>query len=415
MRFHRTRIFTNKVVLHKDYPYTVKLRLEIVAEKEAALNVLKIQEAKVKTMSKSELDNTKKERNVLYIEALRILACYLVIFNHTGGVGFSLFTQRIPGSKSFFLYLSMATFCKVAVYIFFAISGALLLAKNEPCGKTFKRAIKIVLDLLVFSFLYYVYEVYLGNQIFDIKVFVEGLFKYRWNPSFWYLYTYLGFIACLPFIRTLAQNLENKYFYCLFVFGVIFNGILPLLGYYSDIFAFTKSFNLDCILNPIVLYPCLGYFMHNRFDIVKHKFVIPFFWFMNVASILVCCYTTYYIGMKSGQQLTEANSQSCMANFAMLNCVTVFLSFKYFFCSKKIPHFVSKIIVSIGGCTYGIYIVHYWLEMKNPALLHFRWNWPFWIGINQMIASCIDCFAILLMGYIVTLIMKHVPMLRKIF
>lgn len=360
-----------------------------------------------------KINNIKGDGNILYIEGLRILACYLVIFNHTGGVGYSLFTQYTPGGKSFFLYLSATVFCKVAVFIFFAISGALLITKEETLYKTLKRGVRIAIGLMIFSFIYYIYEVYLGYQAFDLKVFMSVLYKDKWNPSFWYLYTYLGFIVCLPFLRALVLNMENIYFYYLFALGIVFNGMLPILKYFSDIFAYNKSFDIAWILDTIVLYPCLGYFMHNRFDIVKNKRVLPFLWLMNIVSISISCYATYYIGIKSGQEFTEMNSQSCIANFVVINCVTLFLTFKYVFACKAVSKFVSKMLISVGGCTYGIYMVHYWFEMKNPVLMYIRWNWSFEVGINRMIASCIDCFVILLMGYITTLIMKKIPLLRK--
>lgn len=38
-----------------------------------------------------------KNKKYLYLEAMRIIACFFVIFNHTGNNGFFLFSQRELG------------------------------------------------------------------------------------------------------------------------------------------------------------------------------------------------------------------------------------------------------------------------------------------------------------------------------
>ena len=43
----------------------------------------------------------KGKRKNLYFEMMRILACFFVIFNHTGERGYFLFSQRPLGGRSF--------------------------------------------------------------------------------------------------------------------------------------------------------------------------------------------------------------------------------------------------------------------------------------------------------------------------
>lgn len=63
-----------------------------------------------------------------YIEFLRVVACFFVIFNHTSIKGFFLFATADPGSLKFWLYLFISVFCKLSVPLFFAISGTLMLS-----------------------------------------------------------------------------------------------------------------------------------------------------------------------------------------------------------------------------------------------------------------------------------------------
>ena len=65
-----------------------------------------------------------------YLDALRILAIFLVLFNHTGVNGYALYMVR-RGAALFPFYLFNAILIKVAVPLFLMVSGALLLEKEE--------------------------------------------------------------------------------------------------------------------------------------------------------------------------------------------------------------------------------------------------------------------------------------------
>ena len=66
----------------------------------------------------------------VYIDFLKVIAIYLVLFNHTGVSGFVLFTVR-QGTKMYFPLMFNAILIKIAVPLFFMASGALLLGKEE--------------------------------------------------------------------------------------------------------------------------------------------------------------------------------------------------------------------------------------------------------------------------------------------
>lgn len=74
----------------------------------------------------------------LHLEFLRIIAIMLVIFNHTGEKGFLLYTiARDSVLYEFYLFSSIA--CKVAVPLFWMISGALLINKEESISVIYKK------------------------------------------------------------------------------------------------------------------------------------------------------------------------------------------------------------------------------------------------------------------------------------
>lgn len=73
--------------------------------------------------------NTEKNIRKQHFDFLRIIAIFMVLFNHTGTNGFVLFTIARE-SKLYIFYLFFAIFIKMAVPLFFMISGALLLPRG---------------------------------------------------------------------------------------------------------------------------------------------------------------------------------------------------------------------------------------------------------------------------------------------
>lgn len=70
-------------------------------------------------------------KRLLHLDLLRLMAILFVIFNHTSDRGYFLFADSV-GSWLYFPYMASSVLCKVAVPIFFMISGALLLPKENP-------------------------------------------------------------------------------------------------------------------------------------------------------------------------------------------------------------------------------------------------------------------------------------------
>lgn len=65
-----------------------------------------------------EIDKVQKNKKYTYIEIMRIIAIFFVIFNHTGNKGFFLFSQHQAGGMQFWIYLLVSVFCKFSVPLF---------------------------------------------------------------------------------------------------------------------------------------------------------------------------------------------------------------------------------------------------------------------------------------------------------
>ena len=87
-----------------------------------------------------------------YLEVIRILAILMVMYNHSAA--FMSFSNQSGVEYAISFLFSMV--CKGAVPLFFMVSGALLLGKNESGKDLFqKRILRMILVIVIFSFLYY--------------------------------------------------------------------------------------------------------------------------------------------------------------------------------------------------------------------------------------------------------------------
>lgn len=356
--------------------------------------------------------NAQKENKYIHLEIMRIIAIFFVIFNHTGLNGFFLFALEPVGSIKFWIYLFFSVACKFSVPVFFAISGALLLGKKDESLGTIwkKRILKMVLLLITYSFINYIRAIAISSQPFNAK----DLFTMIYNGSndyLWYLYAYIGYLASLPFLRALVNNLETKYYYYMIAIALFFNGIIPVIEQLCWAGKNTLSINIKItwLITITVLYPCIGYFMQNKFDIKKKTIML--LWILNIAGIVISCFMTYYKGQKIGF-FDESESQMFHNSFVILNCMSIFTTIKYLCERIKFPKLANKIILSVGACTFGIYLTHQLvLDLIPKELILVK---MVCIGFNDLIAVFIVCFLVMFTCYCITYILKKIPILKKL-
>lgn len=354
---------------------------------------------------------------LVFLEALRIIACYFVIFNHTGMLGFFLFGEKPYGSFSFWLYLCISIFCKMSVPLFFAMSGALLLTREqEPLGVLWKkRILKTAVTLVFFSLLYYLVEVYQGDQPLDISLFFGTLYSEKWSSALWFLYAYIAFLVCLPFLRSLVKSLETKHFIYMFSVALFCNSIRPVGDYllFHGAYSLNSHLCISWLSESIVLYPCLGYFLQHRLDIQRCGKSIVVLWIANIASILLVAYTTYRQILATGT-CTQSANQAFHSCFVMINCATLFLTAKYVFFKIKLAKWLEKIIVGLGGCTFGVYLIHM-LFLYDVPIFSKLWSWLLWeLKLNTMLGTCVFCFIVMLVCCGITWVLKKIPVVKRL-
>lgn len=351
----------------------------------------------------------KESGRKVYIDFIKIIAIYMVLFNHTGINGFLLFTEERE-SVLYPFYLFNAILIKVAVPLFFMTSGALLLGKQESIKTILtKRFLRYAAVLLVCSVIAYVYDcLRVSPKEMSVVDFARILYGGEHTVAYWYLYMYLAYLLMLPFLRRLAQSMSFGEYIWMFL-TCAFIDALPILdcllsggtGSHNENFWFLSA-------ELYVFYPLMGYFIDQKLE-EKH-FTKRTFFLLTLASLIaigISCAMTHYWCTLTGQWDQDA-CQEFFNTLIFLPAVTVYYGAKLLFLHHSFSDRIKGWITTLGGTTFGLFLieqicreetigVYFWVEPYLPPLLT-CWVW--------IAAAC--C-----LGMAVTYFLKKIPGMRK--
>ena len=200
-----------------------------------------------------------KKRKIVYLELLRIIACFCVIINHTNS---GIFLSRTPDSKIWWVSLTYFFVSKTAVPIFLMISGVLLLGHVDTYRKWSSRMLHIFLDILIFSFFYYVWSMYTADRSVNLIEYLKLIWQRNVTNAYWYLYLYLGILLMLPLFQRLSVNMGKREYELLILVCAVFMSTMPIVIHYMPGAAFSSYF-CDPFFSEFVGIFFLGYYIPN--------------------------------------------------------------------------------------------------------------------------------------------------------
>lgn len=354
----------------------------------------------------------------VHIELLRIIAIFLVMFNHTWIRGFSYF-NTLEGTPWYWVYLFPSILVKIDVPLFFMISGALLLKKEETITDVYrKRVSKALIALILFSLISYLYLIFApdvsiiyGGNIteFDIFEFLKALYSGTISGQYWFLYRYIGFLMLLPILRIAVKHFENKhYMYIIGLFLLIQCAKITEYAVSGGTLSYNGSFELF-IVQDIIIFPILGHFIENVLP--DEKINLSLFWKMCVASIIavsVSCIMTWYSCTIIGEW-TESSCQTFFNNLIVIPTATAYIGALILFKYHHFKDVFIKSVVVIGSTTFGIYLLEQVYRNETFQVYTFFSDY-----INSYFAALIWIICAFILGFLVTLVLKQVPGLKKI-
>lgn len=358
----------------------------------------------------------KQNNKLIHIELLRILAAFLVIFNHTGSKGYFLFASYPFATMPYFIYMAFSVFCKIAVPLFLMVSGALLLKKDISIKDIFKKKIvRMLVVLLIFTAVFYIrLHILKYSDKFTISDFFIRLYKGDIIIPYWYIYAYISFLLAFPFLRAIAKNLPESAYKYLIGLSLVFVSIIPCFEYrlFQGNITLNQYGKVSWLFTNIVIFPLIGYYLENVIDISKvSKKQLIITCSCAILGIMISCYMTYYKHRITGV-CSEVETQDFMELFVLPTAISIYILIKYWCNKVEFPNILNKAILSVGSCTFGIYLIHIAI-IESKFVTNLLDNLTTTLGWNCMISILLMCLLTMIICYIIIFILRLIPGVKK--
>lgn len=336
---------------------------------------------------------------VVFIEVLRIVACFLVIVNHTNS---DIFLTLAP-STTWYVSLTYYFISKMAVPIFVMISGYTLLDKQDDYKKSGKRVLRMVLTLVLFSVVAYTYQYFKGTwAVFSIVECFKLMFQYPLSLAYWYLYMYIGLLIMMPFLQKFVTKLSKKDCEIFIVISLLVYGTYPIIEHIWPNLTYTRLIDL-AIFDSYIGLLMAGYYMK--------KYVTP------TTKKLVAAIVVFVLSLAFNVLMTRREYMLYgPVNFLFFDdrvlLGTVLEGISFFYIMMHIPWNgkITNVLKLVGGCTFGIFLVSDIIIDKFKFVFTDLCN----KGLYPVLAVVLFEVLVFAIGFVITFVMKKIPLLKKL-
>lgn len=342
----------------------------------------------------------KPRQLITWIEHLRAISIIAVISIHTIYSALLLFGDSSLDTNGTMVYRSAMNMFWWGVPCFLMITGFLLLNPEKEISycKVFKQYIPRILGVLIlFGTAYAEMELLFVERLISVKqigIAFFNVFQGETWAHMWYLYCLLGLYFLLPVYKILSKHMTDKDLkYYLFI-SFAFLSVLPL----CKMFGIESGFYIHVAsIYPFWIFVGLA----ERRQLISMRYTVSFFWGSSVLIIAstVIRYRCDYDGM---DQLFGYNSP-----LVVVQAIALFELVK----KSHLVGVVSRVLTRIGGASFGIYIVH--MVFVNIFYKLIKLN-PFANGGYTVVVLVLLVLMNLILSYTITVILKRLPVFRKL-
>ena len=342
----------------------------------------------------------------IHLDFLRILAAFLVLVHHSELMELLDHTQS--GIRGIFVLSCMTSYVFVNVPLFYMISGALLLGREESdrviYGRRIPRFLLLTFLVNLFTYVYRCYPSFIAGDFF------RGFFAGIMDETHWYLYAYLGLLVCLPFLRRAARGMTHTEAIVLVCMRFLFYSLLPGLNCITNYKGYpavpvSSAFTVPFAVVDILFYPIMGYYLEEKLPWEKAD------WRWAAASVAVICGG---IGagalMNCHAGLRMSSSGSLLRLFSYAAAMATFVLAKYLFTRGRCRQWFEGILKTASSLMLGVYILEPVLRPTVKPLL-IGWMGE---GASPAITAGWYCVSGLVVYAAITWLLKKLPVLRKI-
>eukprot|EP00833_Pecoramyces_ruminatium_P002381 jgi/Orpsp1_1/1176413/evm.model.c7180000057505.1 len=373
-----------------------------------------------KKNKKNKNANISKKERLYWIDALRVLANFMVIFIHCTGVDLKPIPFKSTNWKIFHFYNNMLKPC---VPLFIMISGVLFLDPKRPVtySSLYKKSIPRLVKSYIFWSSYYKIVDEMFINIRNIKyhfsmTLVRDTAKkiILGGEHLWYVNFCIGLYMLTPIFRELIHNKRLAWYTV--SLSIIIAQFVPTICDLLDAFSkygggVLRDFLETLRLKPVtsyVNYFMLGYLLNV--NVFKKKWQIYAFYLIGIIG-LVSTVGLRFAGCYAMRRDSGAFGDYNSFNVAM-ETVGIFMFFKYSV-SYYLPKFLrwrlfKSFLMSLSDCSFGIYLIH-------MTVYHGLYKLDFHpMTFNPLIFGPIYSIIVYLLSYFCIYMLRKIPILKPL-
>lgn len=337
-------------------------------------------------------------QRVIYLDLLRVIATFAVIFLHVCASEFRSFSLSTDWLIAL-VYDSLVQWC---VPVFVMISGVLFLNPDKEITyqEIFKKRVPRLLLSYIFWAVFYVLYGYIrvGFDGFSIYRLVRGSLV---NPRYhlWFLPMLMGVYLLIPVLRKIAQDRKLTRYVLVIWLVYISVGFFRYVEGFKLVMHFYRLFNENRVIG-FSGYFLLGYYLSQQSFSKKQRIGI---YLCGVIGAIVTIAGTFFISTKSGESNERLFSYLSIQVAAM--ATALFVSVKEL--APKCGNLVLRIVEWLRKDLFGIYLVHIlWLGIVNTkAFRH---------CCSVIITLPLITVIIFILSLFTTKLIRLIPFLRRV-
>lgn len=341
---------------------------------------------------------------VLYFDVLNIVACIAVVIIHVNSSYWSFSTAK---RWIVFLFIDCAFY--FAVPVFYMLSGATLMDYRERYStkvylkKRFSKTLVPFLFWSVFSIIWstlIIKDLAPASDYLNVKAFINTIVNTK-DPTqiYWFFIPLFAIYLFIPILSLIPKQNRSKAFLYMGLYGFVTVSVLPLV---FGIFGLEYNNTIGLTFaGGNIIFTVAGYYLANNELSKKQRFII---YIAGICGIALRFFGTAYLSYKDGSVNSVFGGYT---NFpGMLFGISVFVWFQYRDWSFLERPKVYKVVRSLSAASFGVYLIHFLIIRVCFKQLGFdpaSWKWHI-VGVPIVYLSSL----------IVVLILKRIPVLKKI-
>lgn len=334
-----------------------------------------------------------KKSKIVYYDYLRVIAVLAVIMIHVSAE----YLNKFDNNYNWYLNNFMNCLAHAwPVPLFVTISGSLLLGNQNFTIKTMvmKYLPRIIIALVFWHYFYAFYTngFTIDNFIFSTKALLLG----NSYSHLWYLYLLVGLYLLTPILSKLAHSLSKNEFLYLLILGFGLSVFIPYGGRLLniDLEKFILPYEV-LIFNRFIFYYLLGYYLKKYVSIKNTKWLV-----LSIVLLIITSFYSLYASYVKEFPLSYCGTDSIVS---ICLVVTIFCFFKEKWNSKS-----EGIISILGDLSFGIYLIHFFVE---KLLLKLDINAYL---INAVVGNLFTTFIIFEISAVICYGISRIPYVKKL-